>query len=281
MMPKEKMERLKKALKERESLVVAFSGGVDSSLLLAAAAVAGVRVLAVTAVSETYLEEELLVARQIAATLQVEHLTLETEELGIPGFAENPPERCYHCKAELFGKLSALANRLGYRFVADGSNADDTGDWRPGMKAAAEQGVISPLRDAGLTKDEVRMMAREFGLPNWDKPAMACLSSRFPYGQPITAEKIAQVAEAERFLRQLGFGQLRVRHHGDTARIELPADRLTEAVAQAPAIVERLRQLGFTYISLDLAGYRSGSLNETLAKTASAWQMSPPSPTVL
>jgi uncharacterized protein len=266
MMTKEKMGRLKNALKDRESLVVAFSGGVDSSVLLAAAALTGVRVLAVTAVSETYLEEELAVARQIASMLQVEHLTLETEELGIPGFAENPPERCYHCKAELFGKLSALADRLGYRFVADGSNADDTGDWRPGMKAAAELGVISPLRDAGLTKHEVRLLARELGLPNWDKPAMACLSSRFPYSQPITKQKIAQVAEAERFLRQLGFGQLRVRHHGDTARIELPGDRLAEAVTQAPTIVERLRKLGFTYVSLDLAGYRSGSLNETLGK---------------
>lgn len=261
-----KKEQLNSILNEMESIVVAFSGGVDSSVLLAAAALAGTKVLAATAVSETYLPEELEAARQIAAVLNVAHLTLETEELGIPGFAENPPERCYYCKAELFGKLAALAAERGYRFVADGSNVDDTGDWRPGMKAAAELGVRSPLREAGLNKAEVRLLAQEFGLPNWDKPAMACLSSRFPYGQPITKEKVAQVAEAERFLRQLGFGQLRVRHHGDTARIELPGERLSEAVSLAPSIVGRLRELGFTYISLDLAGYRSGSLNETLGK---------------
>jgi len=260
----EKKARLENILREMASLVVAFSGGVDSSVVLAAAAGAGARVLAVTAVSETYLDEELDVARRIAEALQVKHLTLETEELGIAGFAENPPERCYYCKTELFGKLAAVARQLGYRFVADGTGADDTGDWRPGMKAAAELGVVSPLCDAGLTKDEIRLLAREYGLPNWDKPAMACLSSRFPYGQPITREKITQVAEAERFLRQLGFGQLRVRHHGDTARLELPVERLAEAVVRAPAIVEQLRGLGFTYISLDLAGYRSGSLNETL-----------------
>jgi uncharacterized protein len=261
----DKIEVLESELQTMGSLLVAFSGGVDSSVLLAMAAkTLGENVLAVTAVSETYLSEELAVARELAEHLSVRLQVIETEELTIPGFSENPPDRCYYCKHELFGKLTGLAKEQGLAFVADGSNADDLGDWRPGMKAATELGVKSPLKDAGLTKEDIRTLARDMGLKNWNKPAMACLSSRFPYGQPITKEKVDQVAEAERFLRNLGFTQLRVRHHGDTARIELPSERLRDAVELTSQIVPFFKKLGFTYITLDLAGYRTGSMNEVL-----------------
>jgi uncharacterized protein len=226
----------------------------------------GERVLAVTALSPTYLQAEAEEAGHIARRLKIPHRFIESDELLIPGFAENPPDRCYHCKAALFRALADLAAREGYAFVADGSNRDDESDYRPGSRAAAEFRVRSPLREAGLTKAEIRLLSRERGLPTWDKPAMACLASRFPYGERITAGKLERVGKAEAVLRECGFLQVRVRSHGDIARIEVdPAsiEKLTTAGTRE-RILAALKGLGFAYVALDLEGYRTGSMNEVL-----------------
>jgi uncharacterized protein len=251
------------------SVVVAFSGGVDSSVVLALAVqeLGAQKVLAVTSRSETYLEEEYRVAADVAARLGVPHHVIETKELEIPGFSSNPPDRCYHCKGELFGELVAIAAERGFAAVADGANLDDHGDFRPGIRAADEFGVRHPLMEAGLGKDAVRALARDLGLPNWSKPAMACLSSRFPYGEPITREKLTMVAQAEALLREVGYTQVRVRHHGVTARIELPADELAGLASDLPLrsrIVAEFKGIGYRYVTLDLEGFRSGSMNEVL-----------------
>ncbi|MDA8233603.1 MAG: ATP-dependent sacrificial sulfur transferase LarE [Clostridia bacterium] len=263
----EKLPLLQKRLKQMGSVIIAFSGGVDSSFLLRAAKEQlGNKVLAVTAVSETYPRQELLFAEKLAASLGVHWMELETDELSNPNFFSNPPERCYYCKQELFSKLVALARDMGYGYILDGANADDTTDFRPGIKAGKELGIISPLKEAGLTKEEIRSLSRLWGLPSWDKPSQACLSSRFPYGHRITIEKLKQVEEGEDFLRSIGFRQLRVRHHGEIARIELAiADlaKITDSL-QRKQIVDHFKNLGFTYITLDLAGFRSGSMNEVL-----------------
>lgn len=264
-----------KRLKELEALVtphgsalVAFSGGVDSSLALAVAARAlpKGKVLAVTSNNETYLPSELELARDVAASLGVEHLVVNTRELDNPDYAKNPTNRCYFCKSTLYSDLGRMARERGYGCVVDGANADDEGDYRPGRKAARELGVISPLSLAGVGKAEVRELARYLGLPSWDKPALACLSSRFPYGQEITPEKLAQVARAEEFLRSRGFRQVRVRHHGEIARLEVGPDEMEKAFALREEISAELQDAGFLYVTLDLAGYRSGSLNAGLGK---------------
>lgn len=263
-----KLARLKTLLMGLESAVVAFSGGVDSTFLLRTAVeVLGERVLAVTAVSETYLPGELEEARAMAVLLGVPHRVIHTAELENPAFVANPPDRCYHCKKELFSHLWHLARREGYRWVLDGSNCDDLQDYRPGRRAGQELGVRSPLCEAGLGKEDIRLLSRRMGLPTWDKPALACLSSRIPYGQPLTRERLSQVAEAERYLLAAGFRQVRVRHHGDIARVEVNEDHFDRAVALRREIVARLRDLGFTYVTLDLQGYRPGSLNESLKET--------------
>ena len=226
----------------------------------------GDKAAAVTARSETYPESEYHQAVSLAEQIGIRHLSIETEELAISAFRRNPPDRCYYCKRELFEKLRNIADELGLRTLVDGANADDVSDFRPGLRAAAELGVRSPLKEAGFTKEEIRLASRALGLTNWDKPAYACLSSRFPYGEPVTAEGVQRVEAAERFLRSFGLSQLRVRHHGDTARIEVLPDEIARLAAPPvrDRVVARLKELGFTYVTLDLQGFRSGSMNEVL-----------------
>ena len=268
-------ETLKKRLGELERIVaphgsalVAFSGGVDSSLALAVAArsLPKDRVLAVTSNNETYLPSELNLARDLAASLGVEHLVVNTRELDDPNYASNPTNRCYFCKSTLYSDLSRIAGEKGYACVVDGANKDDEGDYRPGRKAAEELGVVSPLSLAGVGKAEVRELARHLSLPSWDKPALACLSSRFPYGQEITPEKLAQVARAEEFVRSRGYGQVRVRHHGEIARLEVGSGEMERAFAEREEISAELKTAGFLYVTLDLAGYTPGSLNTVLGQ---------------
>jgi uncharacterized protein len=255
-----------------ESALVAFSGGVDSSLALAVAARAlpKHRVLAVTSNNETYLPSELDLAREFAESLGVEHLVVNTRELDDPNYASNPTNRCYFCKSTLYTDLAKLAEGRGYACVVDGANKDDEGDYRPGRKAAKELGVVSVLSEAQMTKADVRELAKYLGLPTWDKPALACLSSRFPYGQEITPEKLSQVARAEEYLRREDFKQVRVRHHGEIARLEIGPDELERAFAMRERISAELLDAGFLYVTLDLAGYRAGSLNRALKKDKKA-----------
>lgn len=261
--------KLRQIVRELRSALVAFSGGVDSTLLARLAhEELGDRCLAVTVTSELYPQFQVEQACQIARQVGIRHELVETDELAVPGFSHNPPDRCYHCKKELFGHLAAMAGRLGLEHVADGCNADDVHDHRPGMRAAVELGVRSPLKEAGLTKAMVRALSKQLGLPTWDRPSFACLASRFPYGQEITRQRLDQVRQAEEFLRQSGFRQYRVRHHDTVARIEVePADlpRLMDE-ALREKVVRRLKELGFHYVTVDLEGFRSGSMNETLKR---------------
>lgn len=266
------VDRLRSILRELAPLLVAFSGGVDSTVVLKVAVdeVGPDGVLAVTAHGDVHTTEELEAAREAAARLGARHLVVATEELAIPGFPANPPERCYLCRSVMYRRLLDVAQTEGMRTVVDGTNQEDGADYRPGTRAAEALGVRSPLAEAGIGKGEARALARELGLPNWDLPSSPCLASRFPYGERLTTEKLRMVAEAERRLKELGFRTVRLRHHGDLARIEVGAGDITLAAEESVrrAIVSDLREIGYFYVTLDLEGFRSGSMNEVLGSAA-------------
>jgi uncharacterized protein len=261
-----KEARLDAILATCRSVVIGYSGGVDSTLLLKKAldVLGPERVLAVTAATPTYEVGEVVEAEALANELGATHARLRSSELEDEGFLANPPERCYYCKTDLYGDLRRLAVERGFTTVIDGSQADDALDYRPGLKALDEQGIMSPLKEAGLTKADVRALSRRLGLPTADKPANACLASRFPYGESITAEKLGRVGQAERVLREAGFETVRVRHHGEVARIEVPLGERARLLSAAGQIIPKLKRLGYVWVSMDLEGYRSGSMNEAL-----------------
>lgn len=265
----QKYELLKNNLEQLGSVAVAFSGGVDSTFLLKTAHdVLKDKVIAVTARSCSFPERELNEAINFCKNQNILHVICESEELDIEGFSENPINRCYLCKSELFNKIRQVADEKGIENIAEGSNTDDDGDYRPGLIAVKENGVKSPLRLAGLSKDEVRVLSKELGLPTWDKQPFACLASRFPYGEEINAERLSMIDKSEQFLLDMGIKQVRVRFHKDTARIETDDngfDILTEKENRLK-VYKEFKEIGFAYVSLDLLGYRTGSMNETLNK---------------
>ncbi|OYD94345.1 TIGR00268 family protein [Nostoc sp. 'Peltigera membranacea cyanobiont' 210A] len=271
MMLTEKFEQLRALFREMEQALIAYSGGVDSTLVAKIAYdVLGDRALAVTAVSPSLLPEELEDAKIQAATIGIPHKIVQTHEMENPNYTSNPVNRCYFCKSELHDTLKPLALQLGYPYVVDGVNADDLHDYRPGIQAAKERGARSPLAEVGVTKVEVRQLSQQLGLPWWDKPAQPCLSSRFPYGEEITVAKLQRVGRGEIYLRKLGWQNLRVRSEGDTARIELPPEQIKEFVLtnDLQTLVSAFQDFGFIYVTLDLEGYRSGKLNQVLNREA-------------
>jgi pyridinium-3,5-biscarboxylic acid mononucleotide sulfurtransferase len=275
-----RVEQLEARIAEQESAVVAFSGGVDSSLVAAVAARAlGHRALAVTAVSPALATGELDGARHVARAVGISHEIITTEELAREGYRRNDRDRCYHCKTELYERLAALAAWRGYAVVLSGANADDLGDWRPGLAAAEEHGVIHPLLEAGVGKEEVRKLARALGVPSAEKAASPCLASRIPYGTEVDPEVLRQIDRAEVGVRQLGFRVLRVRHHGDLGRVELAGDELPRALADPEAVISAVRSAGYERVEIDEKPFRSGSLNMTFATRLPGTRIRPAFPT--
>ena len=262
-----KKDRLAAILRRHAPLAIAYSGGVDSTYLVAAAAEAlGTGVLAITVQAPIHSRREIAQAVETAASIGVRHVVIPLAEMNDPEFSANPPERCYICKRIVFGEILRRAAAMGVIHLAHGVNLDDLGDYRPGLKAAEEMGVLAPLVEAGLTKSDIRELSRAKGLPTWNRPSMACLASRVPYGRPITPAVLAMIEAAEEFLQDLGFAGCRVRHHGEVARIEVPARDLERMAAEATRgpVVARLRAIGFAHVALDLEGYTTGSLNRVL-----------------
>jgi uncharacterized protein len=268
-MPRDKFDLLSSIFREAGSALVAFSSGVDSALLLYAAhAALGERAVAATVCSDAFPESEAKESKEFCRRLGIRHEIVNVDIFAVPEFSANGSERCYHCKRHIFSGLIKLAERLNLAIVAEGSNVDDDSDFRPGLKAIAELGVRSPLREAGLSKAEIRELSREFALPAWNKPSSACLASRFPYGEALTAEGLRRVELAERFLSETmdGLRQLRVRSHGEIARIEVPPEMIPATAEKAGQIADAFSRMGFSYTTLDFKGYRTGSMNEPLLK---------------
>lgn len=266
----EQLEVLKSYLREKEKLAVAFSGGVDSTFLLKVAHdVLGDNVIAVTVKSRSFPERECRESEAFCKAEGIRQIVIHVDELEIEGFAQNPPNRCYICKTQLFGKIMETAKEQGMSYVAEASNLDDDGDYRPGMQAVEELGALSPLRVAGFDKKTIRKVSKELGLLTWDKPSYACLSTRFVYGEEITAEKLQMIEQVEQFLIDAGFAQMRVRIHGDIARIEIEQKDFAKMFEDSfhLRVNERFKEIGFSYVSLDLGGYRTGSMNDKLVKS--------------
>lgn len=266
----DKLEILKDNLKRLQRVAVAFSGGVDSTFLLKVASdVLEENVVAVTAKSTVYPERELKEAIEYTEGQYIKQIIISFDELKVEGFSDNPINRCYLCKKDLFSKIQEIARQEGINYILEGSNYDDTGDYRPGMQAIKELGILSPLKDASLTKEEIRFLSREMGLKTWNKQSFACLASRFPYGEKITPERLSMIDKAEQFMIDLGFKQLRVRFHGDIARIEVAPNEFSKLLEQGlrDKIYDEFKNIGFKYTALDLKGYRTGSLNEGLKTT--------------
>ncbi len=267
MIQDKKFDKLKDNLKRMGRVIIAYSGGVDSTLLLKAASMSGLTdILAITSSSESIPKKELEFTGELTSSLKIMHRLIETDELKDNNYSSNPPERCYYCKKELFGRLREIAKEENYNFILDGTNADDINDWRPGMQAAREMNVLSPLLEAGLGKKDIRVISRQLGLPTWNRPAAPCLSSRFPYGQKITAEALRRVDLAEDFIRKFGIKELRVRDHSGLARIEIPHEEFPLLLKKeiSEQVVSYLKSLGYIHVTLDLRGFRSGSSNEFL-----------------